>query len=307
MVIHRETAMAKRKASVDYETATRFPNNRRGNLARLQVHALEHYELACPGEPDGFAPNPPRQRQLACPICGQLRGLNDFNEEHAPQNAGHSSLGAPSCVVLSCRWCNGRSGDGYEQRAGLIARQAVKPKPDIAYVRRDLTTGAETLSRFADQSQTATDLKSAFIIAFAALGYRFAFAPALHPIRQAIYDGTAPPEGMGGPLNVSDANFAPFTVNECRPGAVVVMANDAGWLLPAGVENRLDDVTPTVSGRSLAWPRAVHIGAWLQFETLTAEGRLFHADLCPRPDHQLHGPRQARSAWKIDVEHDAEE
>ncbi|MDP2292208.1 MAG: hypothetical protein Q8M22_13545, partial [Actinomycetota bacterium] len=121
------------------------------------------------------------------------------------------------------------------------------------------------------------------------------------PIRQAIYDGTAPPEGWGGPMSPSDGNFEPFTVNECRSGAVVVMAKDAGWLLPAGPTNNLEAVEFSVSSRSLAWPRAVHIGAWLAFERLTTEGRLFHADLCARPDHHMHGPRQARSAWPIDA------
>ena len=38
--------MPKRKAIPDFETDGRLPNNRRGNLARLQVHALEPTAVA---------------------------------------------------------------------------------------------------------------------------------------------------------------------------------------------------------------------------------------------------------------------
>lgn len=290
--------MAKRAR--DFETASRLPNTRRGHLAVLQVHALEHYERACPGE-GHFAPNPPRRRYLACPICGLVWGLNEFNEEHAPQDAGQSALGERACVVLTCEQCNKRSGDGFERRAGLIARNALTPNTEVVYVRRDLATGLLRRGAVVDQAQVATDLKSAFVIAFAALGYTFAFAPALRPIRQAIHDGTAPPEGWGGPIDQADTAFEPFTVNECETGAVVVMGGERGWMLPAGPTNTLDQLEVTNRARALAWPKAVEIGTWKQFEELTKLGHLFHADVCPRPDHRIHGPRQPRHRWPIEI------
>lgn len=293
--------MAKRKRKrVDFETDDRLPNTRHGNLARLQVHALEHYQGVCPGEVDGFAPNPPRRRELACPVCGEVKGLNEFNEEHAPQNAGHSTLGARACVVLTCMACNSAAGDSFEQRVGLIAHAKIDARSEVGYVRRDLTTGAQTVTATVDRAEAAYDLKAAFLIAFATLGYRFAFGAALRPIRQAILDGTAPPVGWGGPLAPEDTSLPPFTVNECRLGAVIVMGATGGWMMPAGRHNTLDFVERHAASRTLAWPRAVEFGAWEKFRDVSLAGQLFHADLCQKNDHQATlGPALPRGAWSL--------
>ena len=100
-----------------------------------------------------------------------------------------------------------------------------------------------------------TDLKTAFLIAFAVLGYRFAFAPALRPIRAAILAGQPPP--IGGAANRTDS-FRPYSVTEVfgeedGVGLVVVAGKDQMWNLPVGAQPFHD---PTISKRKSTrdWP-----------------------------------------------------
>jgi len=231
-------------------------------------------------------PNPPNHRDMACPICGEVKGLNSFNEDHCPQRGSQSCFGSSACVVRVCIECNGSAGRGYESEAAKIRNGTLPTEGDMAVVRDDGSSAPLGILGFTrtGSAELATDLKSAFLLAFVTLGYRFAFGSALVPIRQAIRDGNAPPEGMGGPVDMT--GFPEFTVGVLESGGVVVSGptGSTNWWLPAG-----DFQGPANLGDSsfqpFAWPNTHTSGNRRETSGLLQQGLFFHGDYC---DNEVH-------------------
>jgi|GEM_PF-2501882 len=107
---------------------------------------------------------------VACPICFMaiaqsdlgLGALRAASAEHAPQEF-HRSGGVERCIT--CKPCNNER--RYEAKAGSL---------------NDLATGRDVVEEF----EPFVEIKNAYLLAFAALGYRFILDPALDIIRRTI-------------------------------------------------------------------------------------------------------------------------
>ena len=277
----------------------RFRNTRKGNLFVHQRFALDRY-TGYPSVPGPSPPKKPLLRELACPICGLTWPFNDFQEDHCPQRAGQSSLAGRFCVVLTCKDCNPLAGSTYEAEANEISRGDKDARTDTIYASQR-ASGLWAVSGIKDNAEVLTDLKSAFLIAFAVLGYRFAFAPNLRSIRAAILAGQPPP--IGGADNRTDG-FPKYSVTEVfghedGVGLVVVAGEDQMWKLPVGARPFQD---PTISNRKSTrdWPPIEQSGNRNAMQKFLEDGCLFHADHCRVRDRRvLHGPKQHRSRWPV--------
>ena len=229
--------------------------------------------------------------------------FNDFQEDHCPQKSGQSSLSGRYCVVLTCHECNPLAGATYEAEADQIKRGKREARRETAYVDKR-PSGIWVVGGVKDNAEVLTDLKSAFLIAFAVLGYRFAFAPALRPIRASIIAGASPRTAGGSPRF---DGFPPHSVTEVfssedAVGSVVVAGEDHMWNLPAG-SRALSDPSKATYQRTWDWPPIEKSGNRKAMQAMLEGGDLFHTDHCHKHDHHvLHGHRLPRSKWPVNVE-----
>ncbi len=261
-------------ARPDYETMTgQFPDNRTGNLLVLQSHAFLHFTNRC----SGTIPNPPLScdRQMACPICGKVKGFNKFTEDHCPQRGGQSRFGTKKCVVLTCSECNSeRSGDTFERQSAAV-QNGLKAASLDAITALERPSGLWVAQDRYDSTQLLTDLKAAFLIAFATLGYAFAFHSTMDATRDALYRGLIPPNGGPGPPGEQ-----PFTVTETDT-TVAVEGEDLVW----NFKLKESDESISQLGKSYAWPENAYQGSTYHHDSLRDDGNLFHADFCNKPSH----------------------
>lgn len=162
--------------------------NRVNELIRYQQHAYLH---ALTSKCSGFELL--SDLPLQCPICNKFRPIADFSDDHAPQRNQESRRfgSSPYVVVLDCRDCNGTPGRTYESLAAELQQGNVATEGS-----HECSIHGSLPGRFVDRPgytpmgvTDASDLKTAFLIAFAALGYRWATHHTLDPVRQAIITG----------------------------------------------------------------------------------------------------------------------
>lgn len=272
--------MAKRKFNWEHSKKKRFPGNRRGNLYVNQGHAFDHWSDRCRNN-QGQIPNPPQFRDMACPICGYVKGFNQFTEDHCPQKGAQSDFGGPSCVVLVCKDCNGKPGRTYESRSSVLKKGQRSPDNRIAYAEIGMN-GEMTVRELGDRDQTATNQKTAFLVAFAVLGYSFALHPSYNDIRASIQQGTVPP--TGGPIPAERLHgYEDESVYEHTNGVVVVVGRGFGWMIvPSDVPSPGE-----TTERRWPWPDTHSCGDRREFEGHLSAGNLFHADYCHQGDHYV--------------------
>lgn len=136
-----------------------------------------------------------------------------------------------------------------------------------------------------DSKLTATDQKTAFLIAFATLGYRFAFGKALDVVRDSILQGSTPP--VGGPVDpahILTAGYRPETVVTSDAGTVEVVGHDFAWQFISGSGLRAAPGTKA-RGYTSEWAVTHEIGRAKDMDIHLASGDLFHGDYCRRPGH----------------------
>jgi len=285
--------MAKRKSN--WETLKHpFPNKRRAQLFVNQGHAYDHCVDRCSNK-TGKIPNPPTYRDMACPICGEVKGFNDFTEDHCPQRGGQSNFGGPSCIVLVCRSCNGIPGKSYEGRTAQMRKGDRSSDNRIMHGSYDVH-GNFTADGIADSSEMATDQKTAFLVAFAALGYRFALDPMYNHIRTSIYEGSTPPTG---PIPAKMlVGLEDESVYEHANGVVTVVGRDYGWMLSP---LRARPSSEKHGRRRWDWPETHSRGNRQHFAEHFASGGLFHADFCTNPNHHTWGPQALTPTGVISV------
>jgi hypothetical protein len=136
-----------------------------------------------------------------------------------------------------------------------------------------------------------TDLKAAFTVAFATLGYRFALAPELRDIRQAIANGTEPNPtrmqmihfGEGGPVTggivLEVAAPAPCIIVASSTGAGVVLPMPGAAVIPPPM------LLTHLIARRYEWPQTAAHANVNEVARAYRLGTLFHGDLCHR--HQF--------------------
>ncbi|MGI5151383.1 hypothetical protein ACQEVC_34305 [Plantactinospora sp. CA-294935] len=279
----------------------------RDQLRVHQVFAERHYweRLRSPGlvlpaaTPvcDDPVPNPPALSELHCPICALKKPFEEFSVEHGPQRGGQSRLGADVVAVLTCRACNNGSGRGYEAEAASIApvnEPAEFTEEERAHLHRrrvelEKIVGFEV--SVLPMAFLLTDLKAAFTVAFATLGYRFALAPELRDIRQAITKGTEPdPARMqmihfreGSPVTggivLEVAAPAPCIIVASSTGTGVVLPMPGAAVIPPPMS-----LTHLVA-RRYEWPETAAHAKVNEVARAYRLGTLFHGDLCHR--HQF--------------------
>ena len=263
----------------DYEATTKlFPNNRTGNLLVHQGHAFDHFARRCTNR-RGAIPNPPDHRDLACPICGVVKGMNKFSQEHCPQRNGTSSFGGPQCVVMTCTDCN-NSASRYESKAAEVQLGSSPNKGNVAMM-SERPSGLITIDGFEDEAVIAADLKTAFLVAFAALGYRFAFSSGLRPVRRSILNGSS--SDSAGPIEPDDAKQSgDLKVREHSKGWVFVSGIGHTWSLPI----RRGVAAPTAGrARTMSWPTTHTSGNHLEVSSHVGAGNFFHSDFCTDAKH----------------------
>ncbi|WP_408897524.1 hypothetical protein ACJ5H2_00105 [Nocardioides sp. R1-1] len=145
--------------------------NRREQLFLDQRHAWVHHmnqigAADCSGYSTMLG-----QRRLRCPICMKMKDLDQFDEEHAPQQSGVSILGDATTVVLTCKGCNGGANLKFEREAAhpQIKRHGDLPGGCSVHGTRVDESGS-VLKVVDELPLVMSDIKSAFVLAFATLG-----------------------------------------------------------------------------------------------------------------------------------------
>lgn len=167
--------------------AARLPVAERKQAPLVQAHAFDNYLLGACG---GRFPISDARTDMRCPICLRWLPRSDFNLEHAPQRAHQSRLGPPWLLVSTCERCNSvDAGSTFESAAATVieADRALGNDPvcrvhGTAHGDRRFDTGWMS----SHEPVTLADLKSAYLIAFAVLGYSWATARRLDPLRAAF-------------------------------------------------------------------------------------------------------------------------
>jgi len=188
--------------------------SKKNNNTRRLKHVFDQQALELNGE-----------KLLVCPICLRVfteidirpdaSGKRVLSIEHAPQRM-HRSPAVERC--LTCRTCNNecafeaktgklnriRTADSFAlplrsiprplkaTEHGLLVQEHLQRHVHGKMVGKGLLRPNAAPTRFSTTStiETLVELKTAYLIAFARLGYAFIFTPALNIVRQAILNGT---------------------------------------------------------------------------------------------------------------------
>ncbi|KAA0233130.1 MAG: hypothetical protein EDR02_14465 [Actinobacteria bacterium] len=280
-------------------------------MYRLQAHAISDALGRCSGGIPHKHNHDAEWAMLPCPLCLRWFALDDLDEDHAPQRGAQSSLGAAQVVVMTCRGDNQRAGRTFESEAHqLIGALTAVHEPFCPIHQRQRLTSSG-LSVVIDRSAfDLTDVRAAYLIAFATLGYRWVATARLDRLRSAI---------SAADLLWASTDFQivcfngvevvkPFHVYEVtQPVPVIlVVGAHAGVVLPCHESptdisralaqpgrGGLTVETRFAYGHSWPWPRQ-YVDPGGAVDLTWDGGDLFHYDRCPRPDHHQ-GHALARS------------
>lgn len=247
----------------------------------------------CPGgeEKDGSPYDPPRLPFVLCPTCARPIPYDEMSIDHAPQQGGQSSLGPAVSVVLSCKDCNGDAGRSYEQRASTT-RQRVESSagvPDLEYARGGDPVVSAFLAGGSEHDLMLNDLKAAFLVAFATLGYQWALARQLEPIRRALLVEQLPDRKHARRLDIRYERPGNLVIEVHRPHPCIVVRpnNGPAVVLPMPGHPQIpepdqfgDSRTRTHEWPDLLGPHKSGAGHYKMIVEAHAQGRLFHADYC---------------------------
>lgn len=276
--------------------------NVRTFMFAYQAHAWEdlRVKLGRIKECHGFPPAEDDYKAIPCPLCGKACEAGDLSIEHVPQQGGQSTFGATAIKVLTCggpQGCNNTANDLYER---LVANEndriALAPTSmgHQASCQIHGTVGWHQAGMVIppnDDARFMTDLKSGFLLAFATLGYRFALADELAPVRDAIRTGKRPrPEFAVMAKFPADGRAVVMDIAAPWRSVVVKAADGTALILPTVGAPRLP-FTPKQLRRGelsyrhartqeIPWPTLqVREG---DIEVIFRAGRLFHYDHCKK-------------------------
>ncbi|WP_137293538.1 hypothetical protein [Nocardioides dongxiaopingii] len=224
-------------------------------------------------------------------MCGEVALLKPgsgkvLTEDHAPQRSGASILGDVRLVVLTCDACNGDANFAYEKLAASPTAERIDgdvpgscPAHGVRVVRASGVLVAQP-----DEAWALTDLKSAFLIAFATLGYGWARGAQLQPMRIAIQKGELPPTGTCAIVRFNDDLQGDLVLELGSPGGGVAVrsASGVGVVFPGPGQTVAAVPSGVVQLRKYEWP--VTAGSHTQLAAARVAGTLFHIDFCS--DHR---------------------
>jgi hypothetical protein len=247
----------------------------------------------------GAPPDHFNYAKAMCPICGLAREWDDLSIEHAPQQGGQSSFGPTVVRVLTCRLgCNNNANTLYEQPVS-IENQRIGERPLAVpefhqcgiHGGDGWVSGSGLVVPRSDDRRFMVDLKSAFLIAFVALGYRWALSAELAPIREAIRTGVRPSNDVAvmatldpGPRSVVMDVAMPFrsAVVQHRNGAAFILPTVDAPRVPVTAEQlRRGNFTfgPTIA-QEIPWPTLPKKES--EVRAIMKAGHLFHYDHCQK-------------------------
>ncbi len=291
-----------------------MPRARRQDLYWLQAHALSDAIGVCTGSIPLARDYDAEWTMLLCPLCLDWYRLSAMDEDHAPQKAGQSSMGPAQVVILTCRGDNGNAGRTYEATAhalGGVLTAVADPFCPVHQRQRTTATGLHVITDRAPFE--LTDVRAAYLVAFATLGYRWALTARLGNLRVRIREGDLRYAATDYEiLCFHDVpGLEPFHVFEINDPlkSILVTGAHASVLLPchaspadlrgaitkdmshdrqAQVTTRTMTLTAEI-GRHWAWPRQF-VGpggtpemSWDDIES----GSMFHYDRCLERSHHL--------------------
>lgn len=273
--------------------------SRRKNIYRFQGHAVLDAAGRCTGRIPHIHDYDVQLPSLPCPTCLRFFPYQDLEEEHAPQQAGQSNLGEPHVVVLTCHACNYGAGATYEMSASRD-RSLLDDIPDgICQVHQPTARTPSGLIAPRDiNARTLTDLKTAYLIACATLGYAWVASGRLDRLREVLRGNLTLPYAACDYDTIcgcEDLDLSPFQVAEVLVPvpAVIVFGARAGIVLPCDssptdINGRLvrrigqfDHKFSATLGRRFDWPRNYDHGGTVEQAWDDPHG-LFHYDRCFR-------------------------
>ena len=244
---------------------------------------------------------------LTCPLCSRMFTFDEFSREHIPQNSPKnpnpiSLLGRYKVDLATCQACNHRSGKTFESTSARIRNDAaLKHQSCVLNGGQHVGVTSSGMIFYEDvRPLMLADLKSAFLMAWAVLGYSYALSVRLTHIREALVAGrvVGPTYARWVRIRCNDRSLdnTVIEIEGNSPCVAVHGEGGAALLLPAPAGNI--DVPRTlgnVSVRVYRWPDTtqgkpkVHLG-------LARSGLLFHGDFCPnhRWPGEPHGTHRAR-------------
>lgn len=276
----------------------RLPNAERDQMPLIQAHAFDHYLGGwCGGR---FPIDRPRPK-FQCPLCLRWQERSAFTPDHAPQRGEQSRLGPTWITVLTCI-CNQKANLDFEREAsvisasGIVDHRTCPVHGDVA-----LPDGFDASFMASVQPVTLADVKSAYLLAFAVLGYSWCTSPRLAGLRG---DLTA-----GRPIASYDAlvtcGLASPTMED---RSVILVAEPIPLVLVVGPERSITVALPTdgtpdvlvacelasrgpLAATTFRWPLMVRETAraldreasFMKPEEAWDNGHLFHLDRCDRP------------------------
>ncbi|HCT79528.1 MAG TPA: hypothetical protein DGG94_04635 [Micromonosporaceae bacterium] len=265
------------------------------------MHAHQHY-LARLGQARkcrGGFPELAKITHFKCPSCGRRVARADWSEDHAPVKRGSSvTLGSATTCVLTCEPCNMRPGRRYEKDA---VNNSFAPELDInlpgmdspLFGRRRVQLHQESgLYLVRDEIPFQRSVfKAGFLLAFATLGYTWAYSTGVRPVRAALPPTATVPSLEHGYVMRSHATGTArvpdnvvIEVVAPEPCMIVRAADGLSVVLPALGHGTVPRVAGDIRARYYPWPRTDSTGQLVDREHNA--GHLFHLDFCDRADHR---------------------
>ena len=167
------------------------------------------------------------------------------------------------------------------------------------------------------EARGATDLKAAFLVGMATLGYRWAAAPRLEAIRQVLRGNLAPTLAANDFEFICDhgAQIAPFAVYEVAQPVrcVLIVGAHVGVVLPCATSPRyvsgqlvtdLGHGLRRVAGLAHRRPWPPDFTQSRPIEQVWDAGHLFHYDRCTTHDHREFGVDRDELATALGLQGD---
>lgn len=167
-----------------------MPKGRRQDIYRHQAHAHADALGLCTGSIPHSRSYEAEWRAALCPLCLNWFSFEGMDEDHAPQSAGQSRLGPAQVVVMTCRDDNQRAGRTYEgEAAALRSMLTAVPSPACPVHQCERQTASGLLVVSDGAAFEATDVRAAYLVAFATLGHRWAMTSRLDRLRTHLVNG----------------------------------------------------------------------------------------------------------------------
>lgn len=279
-----------------------MPISEKAQAPLVQAHAFDHYlHGTCTGE----FPIANARSNLRCPMCLRWLSRAQFSLEHAPQWSKQSRLGPAWMVLSCCAECNSKTaGQTFEREAAVVARADARRNPDRVrcgiHGTKSADTGFEIGWMVGHAPVTLADIKSAYLIAFAVLGYSWVTSSRLESVRFGFRSSSlAAEDDVFATCGLLGSEHERTVVEVCSPfSAVLVVGPKADVVIAFATDGTRGSVRRSfelvqgrrLTGRQFDWPlmvretqRQLELDSIEKPETAWDDGHTFHLDRCDQP------------------------